>query len=239
MSAWPRYSTPRAQMRNGRSRQVDAVDVDVDDLRSEALGLGAEQVHQVRALDPVREARVVLDVAGQHQLAAGRRAGEDDRLEVGPRRIDRGGQAGRTGADDQELRLGAASCRRSRVRRRRRSPAGRAVGDRAVGGAGARRRSVVGESIERPPKADAGAAPVWPADCRRALSAPGPCRSLSAPMPTRSAASSGAVCSLTQATAHTPGSIDDRLRDAVSDPELRQRCPEELQLVRSARRREG
>ena len=84
---------PRA--RKGRSREVDPVDVDVDDVAAEALGLLAERGHQLGALDAVREARVVLDVARDHQLAAGRGAGEDDRLEVGSRRIDRGGQAGR------------------------------------------------------------------------------------------------------------------------------------------------
>ena len=42
--------------------------------------------HQLRPLDAVREARVVLDVARDHQLAARCRAGEHDRLEVGPRR---------------------------------------------------------------------------------------------------------------------------------------------------------
>ena len=76
-------------------REVDPVDVDVDEARAEALGLGAHRGHQLGALDAVREARVVLDVAGQHELATGGRAGQDDRLEVGPRGVDGGGQAGR------------------------------------------------------------------------------------------------------------------------------------------------
>ena len=84
-------------------REVDPVDVDVDHLRPEALGLGAHRGHQLGALDAVLEARVVLDVAGEHQLAAGRRAGEHDRLEVGPCGVDRGGQAGGAGADDHDL----------------------------------------------------------------------------------------------------------------------------------------
>ena len=88
--------------------EVDPVDVDVDDARAEALGLGAHRGHQLGPLDAVRKARVVLDVAGQHQLAARRRAGEDDRLEVGARRVDRGGQAGRPGADDHDLGVDAA-----------------------------------------------------------------------------------------------------------------------------------
>ena len=108
MTDWARYSVPRAQIRNGRSGEVDPVDVDVDDPRPEPLGLGAERGHQVGALDAVREARVVLDVAGEHQLAAGRGAGEDHRLEVGPGGVDRGGQAGRPGSDDHDLGLDPA-----------------------------------------------------------------------------------------------------------------------------------
>ena len=84
-------------------REVDPVDVDVDDARAEALRLGAHRGHQLRALDAVREARVVLDVAREHQLAARRGAGEDDRLEVGAGRVDGRGQAGRPGADDDDL----------------------------------------------------------------------------------------------------------------------------------------
>ena len=76
--------------------------------RPEALGLGAEAAHQLGALDPVGEARVVLDVARDHQLAAGLVAGDDDRGEVGPRGVDRGGQAGRAGADDDDVRLAGA-----------------------------------------------------------------------------------------------------------------------------------
>ena len=74
-------------------------------LGAEALGLGSEGRHELRALDAVGETGVVLDVARQHQLATGGGAGEDDRLEVRPRGVDRGGQAGRPGADDHELGL--------------------------------------------------------------------------------------------------------------------------------------
>ena len=94
--------------------EVDAIDVDVDEPRPEPLGLGAHRGHQVGALDAVLEARVVLDVAGQHQLAARRGAREDDRLEVGARRVDRGGQAGRAGADDDDLGLDPALAARER-----------------------------------------------------------------------------------------------------------------------------
>ena len=115
--------------------EVHAVDVDVDEPRPEALGLGADRGHQVGALDAVREARVVLDVAGEHQLAAGGGAGEDDRLEVGARGVDRGGQAGRAGADDDDLGIDAAL----------------AAGDgRRAAGLGGRRRSVAGIEMLKP-----------------------------------------------------------------------------------------
>ena len=103
ITAWARYSVPRAQMPERALGEVDPVDVDIDHPGTEALRLGAHRGHQLRALDAVGEARVVLDVAGQHQLAAGRRARQDDRLEVGPRGVDGRGQAGRPGADDDDL----------------------------------------------------------------------------------------------------------------------------------------
>ncbi len=53
MTAWPRYSTPRAQTRNGRSREVHVIDVDVDEARPEPLRLGAHRGHEVRPLDAV------------------------------------------------------------------------------------------------------------------------------------------------------------------------------------------
>ena len=79
-------------------REVDPVDVDVDDVRAEALRLLAEQGHQVRALDAVGEARVVLDVAREHQLAAGRRArrARSARGSRGPRRSRRSGRPARS-----------------------------------------------------------------------------------------------------------------------------------------------
>src|SRR5206468_2751109 len=57
-----------------------------------------------RPRDPVGKPGIVLDVTGDHQLAARDDPGEDDRLEVGPGGVDRRCQAGRTGSDDQQLR---------------------------------------------------------------------------------------------------------------------------------------
>ena len=85
--------------------EVDLLDVDVDDVGPEPLGLLAERGHELWTLDAEREARVVLDVARDHQLAAGRGSGDDDWLEVRAGRVDRRGQTGRAGADDDDLRL--------------------------------------------------------------------------------------------------------------------------------------
>ena len=114
MTASARYSTPRAQTPERPRREVDPLDVDVVDPAAEPLGLLAELRHQLRPEDPLREARVVLDVARDHQLAARDDAGEDDRVEVGPRGVDRGGQAGGPGADDQELGPGRVAIVRAR-----------------------------------------------------------------------------------------------------------------------------
>ena len=82
---------PERPLPRGRPRSTSTSTM----LRAEALRLGAEQLHQLGALDAVGEARVVLDVGGDHQLAARRGAGEHDRLEVGPRGVDRRRQARR------------------------------------------------------------------------------------------------------------------------------------------------
>jgi hypothetical protein len=105
ITASARYSMPRAHSpERPAAREVDPVDVDVERSALPKRSAWARNFcHQLRALDAVGEARVVLDVAGEHQLAARRGAGDDDRLEVGARRVDRGGQAGRAGADDEHL----------------------------------------------------------------------------------------------------------------------------------------
>ena len=84
----PRRGTAGSRSRPGRCRRRRSA------CRTARPGRGTAAISSGPWM-PVREARVVLDVAGEHQLAAGRGAGEDDRLEVGPGRVDRGGQAGR------------------------------------------------------------------------------------------------------------------------------------------------
>ena len=71
---------------NGRVGEVDPVDVGGDELGAEPLGLLPELHHELGAHDALGEAGVVLDVGGEHQLAAGslrRLAFDDERREVG------------------------------------------------------------------------------------------------------------------------------------------------------------
>ena len=70
------------------------------------LGLLLHLLHQPGALDDVGEARIVLDVGGDGELAARLDALDQDRLQHGARGIDRGGVAGRAGADDDKLGVG-------------------------------------------------------------------------------------------------------------------------------------
>ena len=70
---------------------------------SDMLGLTLHLLHQPRALDDLGKARVVLDVGGNRHLTAGLEAGHEDRLQIGPRRVDRRGVASRPGADDHDL----------------------------------------------------------------------------------------------------------------------------------------
>ena len=97
-SSWPPTRT-----RFGVDGEVDLVDVGGDELGAEALGLLAELRHEVGTDDAVGEARVVLDVGGQHQLAAGLQTLDDERLQVGPGGVDGGREAGRARPDDDDV----------------------------------------------------------------------------------------------------------------------------------------
>ena len=77
-----------------------------DDPRADVLGLLLHLLHQPGALDDVGEARIVLDVGGDGELAAGLDALDQHRLQHGARGIDGGGVAGRAGADDDKLGVG-------------------------------------------------------------------------------------------------------------------------------------
>jgi hypothetical protein len=65
-------------------------------------GLQPHLLHEPGALDDVGEARVILDVGGDGELAARLDALDEQRLEVGARGIDRRRVAGRPRADDDE-----------------------------------------------------------------------------------------------------------------------------------------
>ena len=60
----------------------------------EALGMIKEALHQLRPLNAVDVGRPVVDIGGGHELAALRNAGNQDRLEIGARRIHGCGVAG-------------------------------------------------------------------------------------------------------------------------------------------------
>jgi len=81
----------------------DAGDVIEQAGGAEALNLGLGALHQLGAEDPLGEARVVLDLGGDRQLAARLHALEDHRRETGARGVERRREAGRAGADDQDL----------------------------------------------------------------------------------------------------------------------------------------
>jgi hypothetical protein len=86
---------------NGRLAEVDLVDVVEDDLGLEALGVLQEALHQLGALHAVDVGRPVVHLGGRHQLAALRDAGDQQRMQVGPGRVDGGGVAGGAGTEDQ------------------------------------------------------------------------------------------------------------------------------------------
>ncbi len=67
------------------------------------IGLLLHLLHQPGALDDVGEARIVLDIGGDGELAARLDALDQHRLEHGARGIDRGRVARRAGANDDDL----------------------------------------------------------------------------------------------------------------------------------------
>ena len=96
------------------ARERPAREVDLDDavehqLRAAVGCLGRHLLHQPRPLDDLGEARIVLDVGRDRELAADPEALDQDRLQIGAGGVDRRGVAGRPGPDDQHL---AVACRR-------------------------------------------------------------------------------------------------------------------------------
>ena len=72
-------------------------------LWSDMRGLRGHLVHEPRALHGGGEAREVLDLGRDGELAAGLHAADQHRREARARRVDRGGVAGGSGAQDDDL----------------------------------------------------------------------------------------------------------------------------------------
>ena len=84
-------------------REIELGDEIGDDLGADMGGLLLHLLHQPRALDDVGEARIVLHVGGDGELAAGLDALDQHRFQHRARGIDRGGVTGRAGTDDDDL----------------------------------------------------------------------------------------------------------------------------------------
>ena len=84
-------------------RQFELGDEIGDDLGADMGRLLFHLLHQPRALDHVGKTRIVLDVGGDGELAAGLDALDQHGLEHRARGIDRRGVAGRAGTDDDDL----------------------------------------------------------------------------------------------------------------------------------------
>ena len=88
-------SPPSARHANGRLREVDLGDAVEHQLGAAVGRLRRHLLHQPGALDHLGEARIVLDVGRDRELAADLEALDQERLQIGARRVDRRGVAGR------------------------------------------------------------------------------------------------------------------------------------------------
>ena len=95
MSASQVYVAESPSSTSGRCAELRRVHLVEDDLGLEALGVLAKALHQVGPLDAVGVGGPVVDVGRRHQLAALRDPGDEHRVQVGARRIDRGRVPGR------------------------------------------------------------------------------------------------------------------------------------------------
>ena len=99
-------------------REIDGRRLGRQELGAETQRLLAEVDHQLRTHDAGGKAGIVLDLGGEHQLAARLIAGaarltfDDERREVGASGVDGSGEPGRAGADDDDVagRHVAAAC---------------------------------------------------------------------------------------------------------------------------------
>ena len=87
------------------------MDVLVEDLGIEALGMATEALHQLRPLHTLGVGGPVVDVGGRHELPALGEPGDEHGFEVGARGVHCGGVAGGAGAEYQQARMSRrASC---------------------------------------------------------------------------------------------------------------------------------
>ena len=80
--------------------------LDLAQVGAELLGLLLHLLGEVEAGDALGEAGVVLDELGEGDLAAGHVALEDDGVEAAAAAVDAGREAGRAGADDDDVDVG-------------------------------------------------------------------------------------------------------------------------------------
>jgi hypothetical protein len=84
-------------------RPVPEIDLDDkidDDPRPDMLSLLPHLLHQPRPLNDLGKAWIVLDVGGDGHLPARLQPGNEERLQIGARRVNRRGIAGGSRADD-------------------------------------------------------------------------------------------------------------------------------------------
>ena len=103
MTARERYSSSPTQTRNGCSEKSTRVTSSVTYSAPNRSAWRRKSDIISGPHDPVGVAGVVLDVAGDHQLAAPGEALDDEGLEVGARGVERGRIAGGAAADDDQL----------------------------------------------------------------------------------------------------------------------------------------
>ena len=99
-----RYGLPVIEMKNERTlRGIDFRDATNVKACSETLGLFAELIHQIRAHDAFGETWIIFDVTRDGQLPAGLLAFNNEGLKVRAGRVDRGGEARRACAEDDDI----------------------------------------------------------------------------------------------------------------------------------------
>jgi len=78
----------------GALGKINRVDVVKHDVGLETLGMRLKPLHQVGPLDPIDIGRPIVDLGCGHELAALGHARDQQRLQIGPGRIHRGGVSG-------------------------------------------------------------------------------------------------------------------------------------------------